>query len=140
MGMNSRKRRRELQRAHNIRWQDVYQLPLHLDRHGSYAWSANGTMALDFEYGNGNTEEEFQKKMAFAQKIIDCINGVKPFDMPLNFGVYNSIDFCYNGKYVFCVRGWGHLTGTGALHLPEKEAARIQDEFVRYILDKLAGR
>ena len=136
--MNSRKRRRELQRAHNIHWQDVYQLPLHLDHHGSYAWSANDTIALDFKYGN--TEEEYKQMLEFAKKVVDCINGVKPLELPLNWGVYNGIDFCYNGKYVFCVRGWGHLTGTGALHLPEKEAARIQDEFVKYILEKLAGK
>ena len=34
-----------------------------------------------------------------------------------------------NGVNIMRIRGWGHLTGCGALNLSEKEAAKIQDDF-----------
>jgi hypothetical protein len=37
------------------------------------------------------------------------------------------------GMMVAMVRGWGHLTGTGALNLPPKEAAAIQDAYGRIL-------
>lgn len=136
--MNSRKKRRELQKAHNMHWQDVYQLPLHLDKYGGYAWSANGTMALQFEYSDA--EEKFRVVRKRAREIVDCINGVKPLEPLGAWTLHQSTDFALDGKYVFRVRGWGNLTGTGALHLPINDALRIQDEFVKYILEKLEGK
>ena len=35
------------------------------------------------------------------------------------------------------IRGWGHLTGTGGLHLSESAAAKIQDDFGQYIVETL---
>lgn len=35
------------------------------------------------------------------------------------------------------IRGWGHLTGCGALNLPDHEAAKIQDDFGEWIVKKL---
>ncbi len=38
------------------------------------------------------------------------------------------------GEMRLCdLRGWGHLTGIGALHLPPEEAAAIQDANARLI-------
>ncbi len=55
---------------------------------------------------------------------------------------YTSLKECINDtvrRFVFSVRGWGHLTGIGGLHLPENGAARIQDDFIAYILKRLNG-
>lgn len=35
------------------------------------------------------------------------------------------------------IRGWGHLTGCGALNLPPEEAIEIQDDFGEWIVKKL---
>ena len=35
------------------------------------------------------------------------------------------------------IRGWGHLIGTGGLHLNDEDAAKIQDDFGQYIIDTL---
>ena len=43
----------------------------------------------------------------------------------------------YNDKNVLLMRGWGHLTGCGALNLPEKEAAIIQDEMEDWVIETL---
>lgn len=129
---NSRKKRRDAYWASLLSWEDVYQLPLHPDKHGSYAWSANGTMALMFEYEEVSDSER--------KEIIDCINGTSE-DCPFKgqWQLRYAVDFFVGDCYMFCVRGWGHLTGTGALHLHYKKAEEIQDAFVKYILKRLNG-
>lgn len=42
-----------------------------------------------------------------------------------------------NGANIIRIRGWGHLTGGGALNLPDHEAAKIQDDFGEWIVKKL---
>ena len=134
---NSRIKRRfavlhanRVKEVENVHWNDVYKLPLHADRHGSYGWTQNDVMALDFEFDVPGWEE-------IRKDVIATINGEKESSTKGKWYVANAIDFFLDGVYVFCVRGWGHLTGTGALHLPEESAARIQDEFVQYIFSRL---
>lgn len=133
--MNSRKKRRYRAKAQNITWQDVWVLPLHLDKHGSYAWSANGTMALTFE--TGNSEEEFLRDMEEFGYVVERINGNKSVELPSGVWTHDVVDFFLDGKYKFCVRGWGQLTGCGAMNLPEEEAERIQDGFIEHIFKAL---
>lgn len=40
---------------------------------------------------------------------------------------------------VLLLRGWGHLTGGGAMNLPFERAAKIQDEFYDFCLRKILG-
>jgi hypothetical protein len=42
-----------------------------------------------------------------------------------------------NGEPIICVRGWGMLCGSNKL--PMEEAARIQDEFINYIIKRLSN-
>jgi len=131
--MNSRKKRRDAYRAGQIDWLDVWELPLHLDECDTYAYSKNGTMALTFD---ADTEEQILE----ARKIVAIINGEEEPDRQHEY-VHNGYAdiYCDAERFVFSVRGWGHLTGTGGLHLPEKGAARIQDDFIAYILKRLNG-
>ena len=130
MGSNSRKRRRDVWKAKQIRWQDVWELPLKLDECETYAFSANGVMALTFE---GETEEQIRE----ARRIVAIINGEQETDGAHEY-VHNGYAdiYCDAERFVFSVRGWGHLTGS-AIRLPAKEAARIQDDFIAYILARL---
>ena len=41
------------------------------------------------------------------------------------------------GVNIIRIRGWGHLTGCGALNLPPEEAIEIQDDFGEWIVKKL---
>ena len=135
MGSNSRKRRRDAWKAKQIRWQDVWELPLKLDECETYAFSANGVMALTFE---GETEEQIRE----ARNIVAIINGEQETDGAHEWVHYGSADiYCDAGdaeRFVFSVRGWGHLTGA-SMRLSEKEAAHIQDDFIAYILARLNG-
>jgi len=131
--MNSRKRRRDAFRAKQIRWEDVWELPLHLDKHDTYAYAKNGTMALTFE---SNTKEEILE----ARKIVAIINGEAESDRQHEY-IHDGCAgiFCDARRLVFSVRGYGYLTGTGGLHLPWSGAIRVQDDFIAYILKRLNG-
>lgn len=41
------------------------------------------------------------------------------------------------GVNIMLLRGWGHLTGRGALNLSPEEAIEIQDDFGEWIVKKL---
>jgi len=42
-----------------------------------------------------------------------------------------------NGNPFITIRGWGNLTGKDAHNLPEKEAAKIQDNLANWLISKL---
>jgi len=132
--MNSRKKRRDAFRAKQIRWEDVWELPLHLDECDTYAFSKNGVMALTF--ADADTKEQILEN----RRIVAIINGEEESDRQNEYIHNGYADIsCDAERIVFSVRGWGHLTGTGGLRLPEKGAARIQDDFIAYILKRLNG-
>lgn len=132
--MNSRKKRRDAFKAKQIRWEDVWELPLHLDECDTYAFSKNGTMALTFE------EADTKEQILENRRIVAIINGEAESDRQHEYIHNGYADIsCDAERIVFSVRGWGYLTGTGGLRLPEKGAARIQDDFIAYILKRLNG-
>ena len=106
-------------------WEKVYQLPIHTDKYGPYAWAKNGTMALMFK--NISKIDRF--------KIINSINGIEKHTIK---GLNNKgCDFYQDDDLIFYVRGWGNLTGIGALNYSEEKAIKIQDGFINYIKSKL---
>ena len=107
-------------------YKDYYKLPLHTDEYGSYVWAKNGTMALMFDR-SVNKEDR--------NKIVDSLNGTNGLKIP-NLKK-DGIDFYDEDNYIFCVRGWGGLTGCGALNMNENKAAKIQDDFCDFIIRKL---
>ena len=124
-------------------WTECYKLPLHLDDYCQYAWDADGNMALSAfnlvydEHGDLASGEE--QRIAH---MIDIINGECPTDYEAKWttGDDDTTEIYYDGKFQFLVRGWGYLTGYGGLNLPEDLAAKIQNEFIAYILDRLNGK
>lgn len=105
-------------------WQKIYQFPLELDDYGSYAWSKNRVMSLMFHTGVADSERT---------KIVDSINGGKPYK--IEHLTFEDIDFLQDGEYIFCIRGWGHLTGSG--DRSESDAINIQNKFRDHIFKHL---
>lgn len=124
-------------------WSECYKLPLHLDDYCCFAWDADGSMALscfNLKYDEeGNYLHGEQERI---KHIIDVINGDCSSDFEPEWDLSNDepCKITYKGEYQFLVRGWGHLIGCGALNLPTKLAAEMQDGFINYILDRLNGR
>lgn len=106
-------------------WQEIYDLPLVKDEFTSYAWAKSGTMALQFK--DVSKEERI--------KIVCAING--SINLNIKQLTNEGCDFFINGKLAFYVRGWGYLTGSGALNLPEKQALEIQNGFIDHVFKSL---
>ena len=123
-------------------WTECYKLPLHLDDYCQYAWDADGNMALssfDLVYDENGDFASGEKER--INHIIDIINGECPTDYEAKWTAGDDVtEIYYDGKFQFLVRGWGHLTGCGELNLPEDLAAKMQDGFIAYILDRLNGK
>lgn len=112
-------------------WRDVYRLPLTWDDYGGYVWAKGGALALDF-----GDEYEYDL-LELIKKIVDKLNGDSTIKFDSKFTLRDFIDFYYKDKYLFSVRGWGRLTGTGSLNLTFNEAANIQNDFAKWILETL---
>ena len=110
-------------------WQDVYKLPLKQDDYCPFiVWTVDKVRAFDFLTKKYN-----------QQHVIGIINGV--IDRKENdYFSYADGLVSYNSVPLLRIRGWGHLTGVGGLHLSNEEAIKIQDEFGEYITNKLNGK
>lgn len=112
-------------------FEDVYKKPFHADEYGSFVWSSNGVMTFS-GYDHAN--------LPFMKRVCRVLNGEIKADFPHKFEASkDDTAILYNGERVFLVRGWGHLTGYGALNLNPKLAANIQDDFIAHVVKTLNG-
>ena len=116
-----------------MKWQDVYKLPLKVDEYCPIiTWTADKQRAFDWCAGITPYKQ---------QELIDVINGDRALTFKYKF--YRNGTYIYSehpvfkGSPILCIRGWGHLIGTGGLHLSQEEATKIQDEFGDYIVEQL---
>lgn len=122
--------------------QDVFRAPFYMDNPGCYIWCKNiyghdqmcFTILIDWE-----NKEELDR----LKRIVDLLNGKE--QRPFKYVGYNiEHDLIGVGDTkedaanpLLLTRGWGYLTGQGALALPSKEAREIQVEFMKWALSKL---
>ena len=123
-------------------WRDCYKLPLHLDEYRVYARDADDNAALgDFNLKYDEKGNYLPGERERINHIVDVINGDCSSNFDSDWGISNDnpCKITYKGEYQFSVRGWGHLKDRCSLNLPAKLAAKMQDGFINYIIDKLNG-
>lgn len=113
-------------------YKDIYKLPLRLAKYGTWVYDTNCHFVFQFEHYDRELNEKFLK----------VINGTASKDeMPTKTPFYYKRSRGYirnvNDVNVILIRGWGNLTGSGAMNLPPEEAANIQDTFAEFILEQL---
>ncbi len=110
-----------------MNFDEIYKPPFH-DFFGIGVATKDGVRCFDWV-----VRMPHESKLA----IIDLLNsnGEKPVkkEVKYNKDGYVSID----GINIMVLRGWGHLTGRGALNLSPEEAIEIQDDFGEWIVKKL---
>ena len=130
----------------NLTWQDVFKLPLHNPDYCPFmVLTSDSQRAFDFEWPMWDEYDKNDKVSEETQtKIINKLNGE-------NVIIEDFYNFSYNGagdiyayslktkkkKPIMMIRSWGYLTGTGALNLPNEVAAKLQDDFGKYIVETL---
>lgn len=125
-------------------YKDIYKFPLRKAKYGSWVYDAESNFVFQFEakFEKGDYQKGWQE---FEQKIIDCLNDVKPLELKekSNFSLSEgNIFITQNGikSHIITIRGWGNLTGIGAHNLSGEEAANIQDTFAEFIVNKLNNK
>lgn len=116
---------------------DVYDLPLKL--RWSKVMTNSFKMAFDFPFMRGmfsDDKNEILLEPENQQKIVDTINGTGT--NYIDGLTYDKGMILLNGDLLIMIRGWGHLTGMGGgLGLDNEVAAKIQDDFGKFIISKL---
>ncbi len=115
-------------------FEEVY-LPLKL--YWGKAFGGQGGMAFDFPYRDLHDNAVYLSPED-QERIVGILNGeiTERTNTGLNLSYENSAIYC-DDKLFIDIRGWGHLTGCGALNLPSDVAAKIQDDFGKFIVEKL---
>ena len=121
----------------------VYKLPLRADKYvPSLVQTADGHGAIDFvtETKNGIEWDELIT-VKNANQYLNVINGKKKSQFAETF-VYEDSYIYYKDDNedlhpVISIRGWGYLTNPNGLNLSSDDAAKIQDDFGKYIVEKL---
>ncbi len=106
-------------------WKKYYEPPFSFDGY-NYVWSKESTMTLMLDFG---VPKELGERIALA------LNGEKDLTIP-NLR-HDEHEFFQGDKYIFCVRGWGSLTGIGGHNLSPEKAVEIQDSLIEYIFNTL---
>ena len=126
--MSRKKKKQQL-----LTFRDVWQFPLELI-YVHDVWGNNDTYAFDFvcDKISDNTKRD----------LVKYLNGEKLKIIPLSLvrdgeGSIFILNKDGSKEDFIDIRGWGHLTGIGGLKLPHKIAAKLQDEFADFIVEKL---
>lgn len=122
-------------------YKDIYVFPLHKTKYSSQVYDAKGNFVFQFEpkFVNGEYLDGWED---FESEVIDCLNGSLSMNYDGVFILKDGEIFAQktdnkNVVHIITIRGWGNLTGIGAHHLHEDEAANIQDTFAEFIINKL---
>lgn len=112
-----------------LTFKDVYQLPLRIDEFCPiYVFSENNVTAF-----NIITEDA-----DLISEILEIINGNSKKKISNNVAFEDGY-ILIDREPVLLVRGWGYLTGSGGLNLPSEKAAKIQDDFADWVVNRLKG-
>lgn len=112
------------------KWDDVYHLPVRVDD-GGWIFDDGGNFVAQFVV-------EWKD---LIEKVIDCINGTYTLKGRTSKFIYkDGVIQAENGSKLILIRGWGNLTGGGAMNLPVEDAQNIQDTFAEFIISRLTAQ
>ena len=115
------------------KWTDIWRSPFKYDHYG-YIWEGDNVMTFSVD---DLTEENDQWMQEFCDNLVKALNG----EVCMKYSDLQVKDGCdlYRGEELIgSFRGWGHLTG--GLKMKPEEAARVQDEMIEFVMDKIAER
>lgn len=112
-----------------VNFKDVYKPPFRIANCDITVRSDNGVPAFTA------FSEKSRKHMLNIMNILNGEAGEKYSKDKISVsGAELSVDGCKIG-----VRGWGYLTGGGALNLDVPEAVKVQDAFIAWVVSKITN-
>jgi len=133
---------------------DAFRPKFTVSPYAIYVFDGDGNVAMNVllpcKTNNGGKLDDTDLNARFLKYVISILNNEEPEPDVIASDTMKHIEWYSDGGFifthskatgvdikVFLIRGWGHLTGIGGLHLPQEEAARLQDEFEQYIVETL---
>lgn len=110
-----------------MKFDEIYKSPFH-DFFGIGVETKEGVQCFDWMV---------KMPQESKQLILDILNSRTDKSVKREIKYSPSGQVTIDGINVILIRGWGHLTGRGALNLSPEEAAKIQDDFGEWIVKKL---
>lgn len=110
-------------------FKEIYKLPFRIIIDGMCAMSSNNVKTFTAFDPASQVE---------LKRIIDILNGDSTIKYDRN-SIRAEKDAIYvNKESIILVRGWGYLTGSGGLGMNPNDAAKLQDEFIEWIVDTIS--
>lgn len=107
-----------------------YTRPFYMTEYGRQVYDAKNNFVFEFEKG---VSKDLQKETIFS---LNALNHEPISNLKLSF--LDAVEILNDGQKFICIRGWGNLTGTGGYHFSQEKAAKIQDDFRDWIIDKIS--
>jgi len=110
-----------------LTFKDVYAPPFRIADFNIYAYSSNGIKTFT-AFGD--------KAQTHMNHIVGLLNGeiAEKYDKA---DINVDKDRLYVSGILIMVRGWGALTGSGGYGLNPTDAAKIQDDFIQWVVDTI---
>ena len=111
-------------------FKEIYKTPFSVPREfgGMYAFTANKTKVF--------TAFDENAKM-HMKNIVNILNGETFACKYAKEEIKTDKAKIIVKDYPILIRGWGNLIGSGGLNLNPKEAAKIQDDFIKWIIEEI---
>ena len=124
-----------------MKWTEVWNKPFRYDRYcyiwSGYIWSGNNVMTFAIDMDRDINSSFI---VNFIQDMVDVLNGNEIKNKYEKLEIKDDCDLYYDGIIIGSFRGWGYLTGSGALGLSEKEAVTVQNEMIEFVLNGLVKK
>lgn len=118
-----------------------YTLPLHKSKYSGWVWDAKGNFVFQFESEFTDKGQFVDGCLEMQDRILKSLNADSHEPIPeLNLEVKDAIELWNDNKLLILIRGWGNLTGVGAHNFTGEKACKIQDNFVKWIIEKLSNK
>ena len=129
----------------NITYKEAFTGPYNTDQLECYIWCKNvfNNNQMCFTILKGSETSEEHEKIKRIAALLNGEDNAVPFKhVGYNFDadVIGVGDTPEEAKTpILLMRGWGYLTGTGALHLKSEQARKIQLDFMKWAIRKFKG-
>lgn len=115
-----------------MNFKDIFKPPYSTDDYGIYMFDADENICLDY------TSDRTSYNGDILKQLCSFLNGDADAFKHEVKEVVTDAHNCYfvlENNDIIGVRGWGYLTGVK--HLSNKDAAKLQDDFLDYIVNKI---
>lgn len=117
-------------------FKEAYQFPLEF-KYGK-VFTSNFKMAFDFipSWMEKEDRKLFKVTEDVKHRLVAIVNGSDDqIKKRIKFRYENGTIYA-NDLHFIWVRGWGYLTGVGGLHLDDKTAFQLMDDFGNFIVER----